>query len=147
MSFDGELTFRSVRSLKHAPGVVFGAFADAEKLARWWGPSGFRSTFHVFEFRSGGRWSFVMHGPDGKNYPNETVFEVVEPTKLVLRHAAPDYRLTITLSATATGTDLTWEQRFDNPKTAAGIAHIVGPANEQNLDRLEGVLTSASSSS
>lgn len=147
MSFDGEATFRSARSLKQAPGVVFTAFEDAQKLARWWGPSGFHSTFHVFEFRSGGRWSFVMHGPDGKNYPNETVFEVVEPAKLVLRHSAPDYRLTITLSATASGTALTWEQRFDNPKTAAGLAHIVGPANEQNLDRLEGVLTSASSSS
>ena len=140
MSFDGEATFRSTRSLSHAPRVVFEAFADAQKLARWWGPNGFHSTFHVFEFRSGGCWSFVMHGPDGKNYPNETVFEVVEPTKLVLRHSAPDYRLTITFRATPSGTDLTWEQRFDNPKTAAGLAHLVGPANEQNLDRLVAVL-------
>lgn len=139
--FDGDATFRSTRRLKQTPRVVFGAFADGQTLARWWGPNGFRSTFQVFEFRSGGRWSFVMHGPDGKNYPNETVFEVVEPTKLVLRHSAPDYRLTITMSATPTGTDLTWEQRFDNPKTAAGIAHIVGPANEQNLDRLEEVVS------
>jgi len=140
VSFDGEATFRSTRSLSHAPSVVFEAFAAAEKLARWWGPNGFHSTFQVFEFRTGGRWSFVMHGPDGKNYPNETLFEVVEPTKLVLRHSAPDYRLTITFSATPSGTDLTWEQRFDNPKTAAGIVHLVGSANEQNLDRLEAVL-------
>jgi uncharacterized protein YndB with AHSA1/START domain len=42
-------------------------------LSRWWGPAGFTNTFEVCEFKKGGRWSFVMHGPDGRNYPNESV--------------------------------------------------------------------------
>ena len=29
-----------------------------------------------------------------------------------------------------------WEQAFESPKVEAGLADIVVPANEQNLDRL-----------
>ena len=45
---------------------VFHAFSDAAHLTRWWGPKGFTSTFHEFDLRPGGRWRFVMHGPDGR---------------------------------------------------------------------------------
>lgn len=55
-----------------APGErVFVAFADGARLARWWGPKGFTNTFAEFEFRPGGAWNFVQHGPDGGNYPNQ----------------------------------------------------------------------------
>lgn len=53
---------------------VFKAFSDPARLARWWGPHGFGSTFHEFDLRPGGAWRFVMHGPDGANYPNQSVF-------------------------------------------------------------------------
>ena len=45
---------------------------------QWWGPNGFTNTFHEFDLRPGGAWRFIMHGPDGTDYPNESVFvEVV----------------------------------------------------------------------
>ena len=53
---------------------VYEAFAEPVRLARWWGPDGFTSTFEVFDLRPGGAWRFVMHGPDGNDYPNESVF-------------------------------------------------------------------------
>ena len=31
----------------------------------------------IFELRPGGQWRFVLHGPDGTNYPNENVFREV----------------------------------------------------------------------
>src|SRR4051812_27530583 len=66
---------------------VFQAFADPARLARWWGPNGFTSTFEVFEFRAGGMWRFVMHGPDGTDYPNESVFvEVAACERVVFEH-------------------------------------------------------------
>jgi uncharacterized protein YndB with AHSA1/START domain len=68
--------FRSHRVLPYPPRSVFEAFARPEVLARWWGPNGFTNTFEVFEFRPGGRWKFVMHGPEGSNHPNESVFPV-----------------------------------------------------------------------
>ena len=59
---------------------VFRAFSDPQVLARWWGPDGFTSTFQEFDFRPGGAWRFVMQGPDGADYRNESEFiEVVSP--------------------------------------------------------------------
>lgn len=116
---------------------VFAAF-QPERLARWWGPAGFTNTFSVCEFESGGRWSFTMHGPDGKNYPNENVFiEVQAPTKVVIEHASePKYRLTLNIEPSGEGAMVSWAQAFENSEVAARLEHIVVPANEQNLDRL-----------
>ena len=138
-----DATFRTGRVLSHTPEQVFEAFARPERLARWWGPSGFTNTFEVFEFRPGGRWKYVMHGPNGANFQNESVFvELDAPSTLVIHHVSkPRYVLTVTLAAHEGGTAISWAQEFEDSAVAARIKHIVEPANEQNLDRLEGVLT------
>lgn len=59
------------RQFAAAPPQVFRAFSDPAILARWWGPQGFTNTFKVFDMAPGGLWRFVMHGPDGVNYPND----------------------------------------------------------------------------
>ncbi|HEX2612543.1 MAG TPA: SRPBCC family protein [Fibrobacteria bacterium] len=131
-------TFETSREI-HAPAEkVFAAFSDPARLARWWGPAGFRNTFAVCEFKTGGRWVFTMHGPDGKDYPNESMFsEIAPPKRVVIDHVVePKFRLTIALSETAAGTFLTWSQAFENAEVAKAIAPIVIPSNEQNLDRL-----------
>ncbi len=137
--------FRSQRVLPYKPETVFDAFARPELLARWWGPNGFTNMFEVFEFRPGGRWKFVMHGPGGANHRNESVFiELSASAKLVIQHMSPPrYVLTVTLAPHETGTAITWVQEFENTEVAARIRHIVEPANEQNLDRLRSVLASA----
>ncbi|MBM4119179.1 hypothetical protein FJ251_15870, partial [bacterium] len=48
--------FRTERVLTATPSRVFAAFAQAEQLAQWWGPSGFTNTFATFDFKPGGRW-------------------------------------------------------------------------------------------
>ncbi len=62
------------RVLSFTTRQVFAAFAQPEQLAQWWGPKDFTNTFEQFEFAPGGRWVFVMHGPNGANYANESVF-------------------------------------------------------------------------
>ena len=52
---------------------------EAGRKASGSDPAGFTNTFDVCEFRSGGRWSFVMHGPDGRNYPNEKMIAEIDP--------------------------------------------------------------------
>ena len=106
--------------------------------ARWWGPAGFRNTFTICEFKEGGRWSFVMHGPDGHDYPNESVFAEIEtPKKVIIQHVSePKFRLTIELTPTAKGTLVSWLQAFEDPEVAKKVEAIVVPSNEQNLDRL-----------
>jgi uncharacterized protein YndB with AHSA1/START domain len=131
-------TFDTSREIPATVEQVFAAISDPERLARWWGPAGFTNTFKVCEFRTGGRWSFIMHGPNGNNYPNENVFAEIEmPKKVVVQHASePKYRLTITLAASAMGTLVSWSQTFENPEVASRLEPIVVPANEQNLERL-----------
>src|SRR5580698_8695194 len=66
---------------------VFAAFEQPDQLAKWWGPKDFTNTFEQFEFKPGGRWVFVMHGPNGANYPNESVFREIQPdTRIVIEH-------------------------------------------------------------
>jgi uncharacterized protein YndB with AHSA1/START domain len=137
-----DATFRTRRVLPYAPEAVFDAFARPELLAQWWGPAGFTNTFDVCEVRAGGRWKYTMHGPNGAQFPNESVFRELEAaSRIVIQHVSkPRYVLTVTLAAEDSGTSITWNQEFEDAAVAARIRHIVEPANEQNLDRLSDVL-------
>ncbi|MGB5026600.1 MAG: SRPBCC domain-containing protein, partial [Saprospiraceae bacterium] len=44
--------------------LVFRAWSEPNHLKNWWGPAGFTNTFNEFDFRVGGKWRFIMHGPD-----------------------------------------------------------------------------------
>ncbi len=135
-------TLRTSRTLPYSPKEIYGAFASADLLALWWGPEGFTNTFEVFEFTEGGRWKFVMHGPDGSDYLNESIFVALVPhTKVVIQHACPpNFTLTVELTPVSDGTRLTWEQVFEDAQTAQAVKQRVGSANEQNIDRLVHVL-------
>jgi uncharacterized protein YndB with AHSA1/START domain len=135
------------RVLPFIPHQVFAAFVQPERLAQWWGPNGFRNTFEQFEFTPGGRWVFVMHGPNGADYPNEAVFREIQPdNKIVIEHVSPPrFTLSVLLTAHGDKTHLTWIQEFESPEVAAQLRHICEPANEQNLDRLESHLASGNS--
>lgn len=133
---------RTTRVLPFPPMAIYGAFASPELLAQWWGPEGFSNAFESFEFAVGGRWKFVMHGPDGKDYPNENKFiELVPGSKIVIAHVcAPHFILTVNLVPVSGGTRVCWEQAFADAQTAQAVKAIVEPANEQNLDRMTRVL-------
>lgn len=143
----GPGSFRTSRQLAHPAATVFEAFADPATLASWWGPNGFRNEFEEFDFRPGGTWRFVMIGPDGRRYPNESTFSEIEPARsIVVRHrSAPVFTLRIELTAEPGGTRVNWTQTFDDPSVAAAIRPVVEPANEQNLDRLTAALRGAGS--
>lgn len=64
--------------------LVFEAFTQVRHLSRWWGPEGFSTTTRSFEFRVGGAWDFVMHGPDGTDYQEWTLQGLVSVEVLAL---------------------------------------------------------------
>jgi uncharacterized protein YndB with AHSA1/START domain len=67
--------------------LVFEAFTQVRHLSRWWGPEGFSTTTRSFEFRVGGAWDFVMHGPDGIDYQEWITWrEIVPPERIALLH-------------------------------------------------------------
>lgn len=134
-------TFLTSRVLPHPVEAIAEAFAQPESLAAWWGPNGFTNTFEVCEFRQGGRWRYVMHGPNGAQFRNESTFDEVSATRIVIRHVSkPRYVLTVTLAPQGDGTLVTWQQVFEDAGVAGRIRHIVVPANEENLDRLTAAL-------
>jgi uncharacterized protein YndB with AHSA1/START domain len=137
---DREIT--NTRIFQHSRERIFAAFADPDQLARWWGPNGFTNTFHDFDFRSGGKWNLTMHGPDGQDYKNECFFrELSPPGKIIIDHiSAPRFELEVTLENAKGGTLLTWVQRFESQEMRDRVLSIVGPANEENLDRMTKVI-------
>ena len=67
--------------------LVFEAFTEVRHLSQWWGPDGFTTTTRAFEFRVGGEWDFVMHGPDGTDYQEWITWrEIVRPERIALLH-------------------------------------------------------------
>ena len=111
------MTFRNSREIAAPPSKVFAAF----------------------EFAPGGKWSFVMTGPDRKNYPNKIMVTDIESHRRVgIHHVSPPrYRLTVTLEPTPEGgTLVSWNQEFENPDVGRRMERIVVPANEELLERL-----------
>lgn len=133
---DPDTAISTERMIPATPREIFAAFEQPDRLARWWGPAGFTSTFERFEFTPGGRWVFVMHGPNGAD------FREIEPdSRIVIEHVVkPWYRLTVTLAPRGDGTHLAWAQEFESPGFAARMRRLSEPANEQNLDRLQSLL-------
>ena len=130
----------SVRILDASREQVFRAFREPEHLARWWGPNGFRSTVHSFDFRPGGRWDLTLHGPDGTDYKNEYfAVEIAGPERIVISHPDPAHAFQLIVTLVEEGekkTQLTWRQVFASREHFEEIRSFVAEANEQVLDRL-----------
>jgi uncharacterized protein YndB with AHSA1/START domain len=146
MNRQGSLSDREIvaRRVLDAPRErVFEAFAGPNRLTRWWGPKGFTSTFHEFDFRPGGTWRFVLHGPNGVDYQNKSVFvEVVKPERILFQHVSgPQFQMTLTLDDhPGKKTALTWRMLFETAAECDKVKSFAVDANEQNLDRLEAEL-------
>lgn len=133
----------NVRILSAPPEVLFNAWADPNLLSQWWGPKGFRNTFHEFDFKPGGTWKFTMHSPEGKDFVNTIIFEeIVRSERIVFKHLLPVhvFWLTATFENVNGSTKLTFRQLFETAEECNRIKKFVLEANEQNLDRLESVI-------
>jgi uncharacterized protein YndB with AHSA1/START domain len=87
--------------------LVFAVWSDPKHLGEWWGPIGFTTTTHAFDMREGGVWSFVMHGPDGRDYNNRITFdEVRKPERLCYHHGGGEGVEPVQFRTTVTFEDL-----------------------------------------
>jgi uncharacterized protein YndB with AHSA1/START domain len=127
--------------------LVFDAWTKEENLSKWWGPRGFTTTFQKFDMKPGGTWQFIMHGPDGVDYPNTNVFvEIVKPERIVIKHAVfPHFLATAIFEDLDGSTKLIYSTAFE--ETAAVFEKVktyAVPGGEQTMDRLEEHLASIS---
>ena len=147
MSEDGDATppiadlqIVSTRVFDFPRDLVFRAWTEPAHLAHWWGPKGFTNSFHEFDLRPGGNWRFAMHGPDGVDYKNHSVFvEIVAPERIVFDHVSgPHYRVTATFDALSDEqTRITFRMGFETPAVCAQAKTFAVKANEENFDRLQ----------
>ena len=109
--------------------LVFEAFRRVRHLSRWWGPEGFTTTTRSFEFRVGGVWDFVMHGPDGTDYQEWITWrEIVPPEWIALLHGeSPD-------DPNAIESELTFEARGEQTRI---VMRTVFPTRELRDEAVE----------
>jgi len=157
-SIDLEHDERSIvgtRVLDAPRALVFSVWTDPKHLAQWWGPNGFTTTTQAFDFRQGGVWRFVMHGPDGRDYQNRITFdEIVAPERIVYRHDGGDdvepvqFTQTVTFQDLGNGqTLLTWHGTFASAEERARVISEYGADKGlvQTMARLDDYVVTLSS--
>ena len=71
--------------------LVFKAWTEPDRAARWWGPRGFVTVYCKMDVRPGGTFRVCMRSPEGTEYWKQGVYrEVVEPERLVFTFAWED---------------------------------------------------------
>jgi uncharacterized protein YndB with AHSA1/START domain len=82
-----------------------------------------------------------MHGPDGTDYKNRSVFtEVIKHRKLVFEHVSgPKYTATIEFEAKGEKTHLTWHMLFETKEQFEQVVKVfkADEGQKQNVDKLE----------
>lgn len=138
-----EVTFS--RLLDAPRELVWGVWSDPKHLHEWFGPAGFTTTTHEFSFAPGGVWRFIMHGPDGTDYPNRIVFrEIVPPSRLVYENGwdlpgAPlDFMVVVTFDAVGAKTRLSIHFTFADAEALRTAVERYGvlEGGTQTLDRI-----------
>lgn len=130
----------STRIFNYSRELLFKAWSHPEHLKNWWGPNGFTNTFNEFDFRVGGKWSFIMHGPDKGNYANECEFIKIEQPQLIAwkRYSKPLFQIMASFHVVdCKHTQLVFKMLFETAEECAKLRPYVVDKNEENFDRLE----------
>lgn len=117
---------------------------NPEHIENWWGPNGFTNTIHKMDFREEGEWNLTMHGPDGKNYPNRSIFkEIISLRKIVFEHFNPHFITTVLFESNNSETLLDWTLLFDSEEMFDIIvkAHKADQGQKENIEKLEKYLS------
>ncbi len=147
LSPEKELTI--TRVLNAPIELVWKVWTDPDHIKNWWGPNGFTNTISEMDIKPGGVWEFIMHGPDGKDYKNKSIFkEIIKHKRIVYEHVTgPKFIATAKFTPQGNKTLLEWQMLFDTAeerdKTVKTFKADVGL--KQNIFKLEGYLRSVSS--
>lgn len=143
MNQNTDLEIFSARTVNAPVAVVYQAFANPQHLQHWWGPEGFTNTIHEFDLQPGGKWRLTMHGPEKGNYENSSVFNSVEPNKLVswTRTSQPLFDMELGFEpVNDSKTKISFRMIFNSAANCEKIKRFALPSNEENFDRLERTL-------
>jgi len=129
--------------------LVWDAWIEPDQVAKWWGPRGFTITTLHKDVKTGGNWNYIMHGPDGVDYPNNTKYlEVEKYSRLVYDHGGyedrpPLFRVTVNFSEKNGKTKMDMTMALATPEAAAETKKFIKKASgDSTWDRLAEYLSS-----
>ena len=131
---------RITKTLQAPIDLVWEVWTKPEHIAQWWGPNGFTNTINKMEFKEGGEWKFIMHGPDGTDYANRSIYrEIVPMKKIVFEHFNPHFITTVLFESKGEETFLDWSGLFDSEEILQTIikVHKADEGMKQNVEKLE----------
>ena len=123
--------------------VVWRVWTEPQHIANWWGPNGFTNEIHQMDVEPGGVWRLTMKGPDGKTYPNRSIFQEIEPyQKIVLQHYNPNYLATIVFEPREQETLLEWTMTFETAELFETVVRVfrADQGLQQNVEKLQAYL-------
>lgn len=121
--------------------LMWKVWTEPEHIKHWWGPNGFTNTIFQMDVKPGGVWDFIMHGPDGIDYKNKSIYkEVVRYEKLVYDHiSGPKFQFTVTFKEQGKKTLINIQMLFETAELREQTVKTF-KADEglrQNMDKLE----------
>ena len=135
---------RMTRTFKAPIDLMWEVWTNPEHIVNWWGPDGFTNTIHKMDFQEGGEWRMTMHGPDGTNFPNRSIFrEIIPLKKIVFEHFNPHFITTVIFESEDEETQIDWSLLFDTAEMRETVikAHKADEGQKQNLEKLEKYLS------
>jgi uncharacterized protein YndB with AHSA1/START domain len=63
--------------------VVWRAWTEAERVARWWAPPGFELVNQEMDVRPGGTWRHTLRAPDGTGIPATVTYVVLQEPEVL----------------------------------------------------------------
>lgn len=132
------------RSFNAPPSLVFAAWTKPKHVRRWYGLHFLTMTVCEIDLRVGGKWRYVLQGPDGSEHSFSGEYkEIMPPERLVYSEgyeAMPghDYLVTTSFREENGKTRFTSTMLYQSKADRDGhAASGMEPGMRETLDRLE----------
>jgi uncharacterized protein YndB with AHSA1/START domain len=132
------------RLLNASRDLVWKVLTSPDHVKHCWGPDGFTNTITKMDVSPGGQWLFMMHGPDGTDYPNRVSYHTVKaPSFMAFEHdggkdGPGEFRFNGEIELFEEGSKTRIEMRLTlgSIEMRDGIAGYAAEGGRQNLERL-----------
>lgn len=120
--------------------LVWEVWTNPDHIKNWWGPDGFTNTIHEMDVKKGGEWNLTMHGPDGTDFKNKSIFkEIVHHKKIVYEHvSAPKFLATVSFESQGNKTFIHWNMLFETKEQLIQVVKTfkADEGLKQNVNKL-----------
>jgi uncharacterized protein YndB with AHSA1/START domain len=128
--------------------LVWKVLTSPDHIKHCWGPDGFTHTITKMDVQPGGQWLFMMHGPDGTDYPNRVNYHTVKPPSFMSfehdggKDGPGEFRFNGEIELFDEGSKTRIEMRLTlgSIEMRDGIAGYAAAGGRQNLERLAAYL-------